>query len=177
MTDPAKLPTIIDAKTPGRTHYKRLLENEHLGQWDLQKDDGTHLRATVIIESVRPYAPPQRRKKKMPDGSYQFERNNKLLVSFVGKRKRWIAGPVSQTAIAGLYGAVLQDWIGKKITLYVDTTVTMGRRTVGGIRVANVAPVEAPTDDPLDREVDASMRALQDEAFGRDEERAPGQEG
>jgi hypothetical protein len=155
---------IDDAKTPGRTHYKRLLENEHLGQWDLQREDGTTLRATVVIERVTLYVPPRRR---MKDG--KPERNNKLLVSFVGKRKRWIAGPVSQQAIAGLYGAVLQDWIGKSITLYVDSSVTMGRKKVGGIRVANALPTEAPTEDPLDREVDAELRALQDEAFGREE--------
>lgn len=168
-------PTIIDARTPGRTHYKRLLENEHLGQWDLstpdgsyEREDGTPVRATVVIERVTAYVPAQRRMKKMPDGSRQPERHNKLLIAFSGKRKRWIAGPVCQQAIAGLYGPVLQDWIGKSITLYVDSTVTMGRKRVGGIRVLNRQPTEAPTEDPLDREVDAELRALQDDAF-RDE--------
>lgn len=156
---------VIDARTPGRTHYKRLLENEHLGQWDLQKDDGTYLRATVVIERVTAYLPPRRR---MKDG--KPERNNKLLIAFAGKRKRWIAGPVSQQAIASLYGPVIQDWIGKKVTLYVDPSVTMGRKKVGGIRVENKAPTEEPTEDKLDREVDAELRALQDEAFGREGE-------
>ena len=157
--------SVIDSSTPGRTHYKRLLENEHLGQWDLQKDDGSYLRATVVIERVTGYLPPRRR---MKDG--KPERHNKLLISFAGKRKRWIAGPVSQQAIAALYGSFIQDWIGKKITLYFDPSVTMGRKKVGGIRVANVPPSEEPTADPLDREVDADLRALQNEAFGRENE-------
>jgi hypothetical protein len=176
VTPTPKVPTVIDSKTPGRTHYKRLLENEHLGQWDLVTEDGRDLRPVVVIESVRPYTPPQRRKKKMPDGSYAFERNNKLLIAFVGKRKRWIAGPTIQKSIEGLYGPVLQDWIGKKVTLYVDHSVMMGPRKTGGIRVLNLKPTAEPTDDPLDREVDAELRSLQNEAFGREDENAP-QEG
>jgi hypothetical protein len=189
-------PTVIDAKTPGRTHYKRLLENEHLGQWDLSRDDGTLIKPTVVIQRIWPYRPEQRRKKKKtcPNAieplhgsgcaichgkgiTYEFEKNNKYVVEFVNKRKRWIIGPTVQAEIAQLYGPTIQDWIGKKITIYVDTTVTMKGKKTGGIRVWNVVPTGEPTDDPLDREVDASMRALQDQAFGREDEAGPDERG
>jgi hypothetical protein len=163
----------IDAASKGHTHYRKLVESLCIAQWDLVREDGKFLRPTVVIESVEQYVPPVRRKKRMPDGSYRDELLNKLLISFVGKRKKWIAGPVSQKAIAGIYGPHVEGWIGKKITLYVDESVMMGPRKVGGIRVVNTAPTESPTDDPLDEPVDAERSAMLAETFGGDEEAPP----
>lgn len=160
---------MIDATSKGHTHYRSMVESMAIGQWDLVRADGTFLRPTVVIESVQQYVPPKRKKKKMPDGSYQDEILNKLLIRFVGKRKAWIAGPVSQQAIAGIYGPHVEGWIGKRITIYVDPSVKMGKRTVGGIRVVNTAPTEAPTDDPLDEPVDAERSQMLAETFGGDE--------
>jgi hypothetical protein len=164
----------IDARSKGATHYRAMIESLCIGQYDLIRDDGTFLRPTVVIESVTRYEPPQRRKKKMPDGSFRDELLNKLLISFVGKRKKWIAGPVSQKAIAGIYGPHVEGWIGKKLQLYVDPSVTMGNRTVGGIRVANVRPDGPVTEESLDNEPDPVRSAMLEEAFGGDEERQPG---
>jgi hypothetical protein len=165
---------VIDATSRTKTHYRALVESLCIATWDLIRDDGTFIRPTVVIESVTQYVPPQRRKKKMPDGSYRDELLNKLLISFLGKRKKWIAGPVSQKAISGIYGPHVEGWIGKKITLYVDASVTMGNKKVGGIRILNTAPTEAPTEDPLDNEADAERSAMLAETFGGDDERQPG---
>lgn len=133
-----------------RTHYKTLIDTQWLGQWDFPPGR----EATVEIESVRRYKPGRIRKVKQPDGTYGPERNKRLDIGFRGKKKHWLCGPVSQETIAAMFGPVVQDWIGKRITLYVDPDVTMGRRTVGGVRVRPVAATGAATEDPLDREVD-----------------------
>ena len=165
---------VIDASSKGQTHYRALVENDHLGQWDLlDPKTGSTRDATVVIESIRQYAPTKPRKRRMADGSYKPEKLNKFEFRFVGKRKSWISNPTTQAQIASVHGTVIQGWIGKKITLYVDREVMMGRNKVGGIRVRAVAPTEEPTEDPLDNEVDARLRAIQDEAFGRE----PGEEG
>ncbi len=153
-------------------HYRTLLENDNLGQWDLWKD-GKALRPTVTIRTIARYEPPRRRKRKMPDGSYQVEKLNKYVIEFVGKRKKWICGPVCQATIANIYGNNIRNWFGKTITLFVDEDVEMtvpgqGRRKVGGIRVVNTAPTEAPTDDPLDEPVDAARSEMLAEAFDED---------
>lgn len=160
---------VIDAKSTGSTHYRALVENDHLGQWDLMDPTtGAAREATVIIESIAQYAPQKARKRKMADGSYKPEKLNKFEIRFVGKRKSWISNPTTQEQIARLHGTRIQGWIGKKITLYVDPDVMMGRNKVGGIRVRSTRPNEEPTDDPLDNEVDARLLAIQDEAFGRE---------
>jgi hypothetical protein len=165
---------VIDSKSTGTTHYRALVENDHLGQWDLMDPKtGSTREATVVIESVRQYAPPKPRRRRMADGSYRPEKLNKFEFRFVGKRKSWISGPATQEQIARVHGSIIQRWVGKKITLYVDPDVMMGRAKVGGIRVRSVAPTEEPTEDPLDNEVNERLRAIQDEAFGRE----PGEEG
>jgi hypothetical protein len=161
--------TKIDSKIGAAIHYRSLLENEWLGQWDLMKD-GKLLRPTVTIKSLEPYVPPQRKKFRQPDGSYKLEPIKRYIVEFEGKRKRWLSGPVTQRAIAGMYGNDLRAWIGQKITLYVDESVQFGRTKTGGIRVVNTKPVEAPTDEPLDNSVDLERASIIAEAFADAEE-------
>lgn len=161
------VPGRVDASSDENPHYKQDLENDSLGQWDIP--DGR--RVTVVIESSEPYIPARRRALKGPDGRPvldergrpKLEPIKKYKIFFVGKRKYWIAGPVSQATIAGMYGPKRRDWVGKKITLYVDDSVTFGRKKTGGIRVVNRAPTEEPTSDPLDRGVDEeAMRAIEE---------------
>jgi hypothetical protein len=139
-----------------RVDYRSLVERDWLGQWDLMGRDGSYRDAVVEIAEVRRYVPRARRK--LADGT--DEKLKRLAVSFVGKRKSWLAGPVSQQAIAGLYGPIIQDWIGKKIALYVDPTVKMGRQTTGGIRVRPVIPNGAVTVESLDNPVDEARAAV-----------------
>jgi hypothetical protein len=156
-----------------RTHYKRLIESEFLGQWDLTKTDGSMIRPTVEIESVAPYVPPVRRKKKVKyvdekgftREAYEDERNKRLRIRFVGKKKEWLAGPVSQKVIEGMFGPIIEDWIGKKITLYVDTEVMMGRKKTGGVRCMNRAASGPVTEDALDNVPDPAVAERIADAF------------
>lgn len=146
------------------THYKTLVDTTYLGQWDLGEKE-----ATVVIETVRKFKPERRQKKRMPDGTYMPEPVKRLEISFVGKKKKWLAGPVSLKAIASMYGNNIEDWEGKPITIYVDAAVEFGGQTVGGIRVRPTAPKRGtpPTSDPLDEPVDEDKARQLDEAAGR----------
>jgi hypothetical protein len=132
-----------------KTDYRTMVEKDYLGQWDLEG----RADAIVLIEKVEPYAP-EKRKTKMVDGARVEEKNKRIKVTFRGKRKAWLAGPVSQKVIAGMYGRYVQDWIGKPIALYVDPTVQFGRETTGGIRVRPTPPTGKATTAPLDQPVD-----------------------
>jgi hypothetical protein len=169
--------TKANAATAGKVHYRSILDNEHLGQWDLGGG-----RPTVVIESVQPYFPRKRKKTKRADGSFADEPIKKLLIRFVGKTKGWISGPATQQVIAKMYGRNIGDWIGKKITLYVDNSVMFGRENTGGIRVLAAMPSGPATEDPLDRDVDADIaeRIANAKEFTEDEAepgREPGEEG
>ena len=149
-----------------KTHYKKLLPDasEYLGQWDLQKPDRTYAEPVVEIAKVEAYKPNFRRQKKMPDGTYKDEKNNKLEIHFVGKRKRWLAGPVSHDALKAMYGPYIEDWVGKRIKLYFDPSVMFGKTRTGGVRVRPIPPNEEPTSDPLDRPIDDEVMERIEEA-------------
>jgi hypothetical protein len=159
------------------THYKSLIESEYLGQWDLQRD-GRLVDAVVQIEKVERFIPQKIQKKKVTDaagkpvldahGKEQWKAapNRRIKVSFRGKRKSWLAGPVTQEVIVKMFGPKIEDWIGKKVTLFVDPTVKMGRQVTGGIRVrlqrnGATGPL---TEDALDNEVDPEIAAAIDAA-------------
>ncbi len=160
-------------------HYKSLIETDALGQWDLySRKDGKPLDAVVVIESIEPYVPRQRKTVRRADGTRGPERLNKYLFKFVGKKKFWISGPATQQVIAGIYGPNLRDWIGKKITLYPDPDVRFGSKKTGGVRVRPTAPGSAPvTEEALDNVPDAETAARIEEAKSEFEEREPGEEG
>ena len=148
------------------THYKTLLEREFLNQADLADGFGGFREATVEIEAVPVLYRPRQRKKN--------EKNNRFVIRFVGKRKAWLSGPATQQVIAGMYGPYLENWVGKKITLYVDPTVKFGKDTTGGVRVRPTIPGGPVTTDPLDNPVDeagaAQREAAADAALGGDDE-------
>jgi hypothetical protein len=153
-------------KPAERTDYRTLVDRDWLGQWDLARPDGSYRDAVVEIESIKRYVPRERRKvRDKQTGKLTEEKLKRLHITFKGKRKAWLAGPVSLAALAALFGPYVQDWIGKRIALYVDPTVAFGRRTVGGIRVRPKSPdaTTALTEDPLDNEVDEEKaRELED---------------
>lgn len=150
-----------------RTHYKSLIESDFLGQWDLtDPKTGRSFEPTVEIASATRYIPPVKRQKKMPDGSYKDEKNKRIEIAFVGKKKHWLSGPATHATIVGMYGQYIEDWVGKRITLYVDLSIKFGKRKVGGIRVRPLVPgSNVPTTlEPLDEPVDEAKAAELDDA-------------
>ena len=99
-----------------------------------------------------------------------------MAIAFRGKKKAWLAGPVSQKAIAGMFGPYLENWIGKAITLYVDTDVMFGKQKTGGVRVRPTPPKigTKATEDALDRPVDPAK--AQQIADAKEATREPGED-
>jgi hypothetical protein len=129
-------------------HYKTLIDTTFLGQWDLPPDRD----AVVTIASVQRYRPAMEKKKKLPDGTWIQVPNKRIEIGFVGKKKHWLAGPVSHAILASMFGPDTDAWIGKSIALYVDPDVEMGKTRTGGLR-CRPTPARGPaTSDPLERE-------------------------
>ncbi len=151
-----------------KTHYKMLVPSTYLGQWDLTDPKTSKtFEPTVEIESVNAYTSPRKRKKKMPDGSWvEVKDKPKLDLSFKGKKKHWLCNVVGRETIAAMYGPYIEDWIGKRITLYVDSSVMFAKKRTGGIRVRPMVPgSNVPTTlEPLDEPVDEAKAAELDDA-------------
>lgn len=67
----------------------------------------------------------------------EFDKGNKLVITFVGKKKALVANKTNSNRIAFLHGTNTDNWIGKKIQLYTDLVDFQGS-TVEAIRVRPV---------------------------------------
>jgi hypothetical protein len=151
------------------THYKTLIDGAYLGQWDLfDAATGAHKRPVVEIEKVERYTPEVRKTKRLPDGTKAPEPLKRLQITFKRCRKKWLAGPVSQKVLAGMFGPHVEAWLGRRVTLYVDESVMFGREKTGGIRVENREAKGPATTDALEGPVDEEKAAAMDRAAGRE---------
>lgn len=123
--------------TDARTHYKAMYDKEYLGSWELPP--GRDI--TVTIEAVK-------------GGELTAiggKKNKKPIISFVGKEKKFVCNVTNAKTIAAMYGNFVEEWKGKRITLFVSQTRDP---STGGdidcIRVrpsGTVMPKNIPVDD------------------------------
>lgn len=108
--------------------YRRFFDKEFLGAWDLPERDVV---VTIAAAGGGELVGPGGRKSKKP------------VISFVGKEKKMAINATNGKALAGMYGNYVQDWVGKKVTLFKSTT-QMGGETMECIRIRPQIPKEAP---------------------------------
>jgi hypothetical protein len=165
----------------GKTHFKTLVDSDWLGQWDLGDRE-----FTLEIASVERFEPEKKKRKRdHRTGQMVEEKAKRIAIGFRGAKKMWLAGPVSQGVIKGLYGPYVEDWIGKRLTLYVDHSVKMGSEVTGGIRVKPTVPrgpvsKEEPSA-PIDREKQEQINRAREQAeaeaaLGEKRSREPGED-
>lgn len=142
------------------TDYRTMFDKENLGAWDLGGRE-----VTVTIETVKPGT---------VGGHQGKKKDKKPIITFKGKRKKFVCNVTNASTIASLYGTHVEKWIGKRIVIY-PTTTTFGRETVDCIRVKPIVPGGGPdTTDPLDRDVDDAMRERQNDAAANSEAETSG---
>lgn len=112
---------------PERTHYKDMFDpSQYLCAVDIEgKGD-----VVVTIEKVERHVLTGEKGKKA----------KKPLISFTGAVKKYAAGKTVCKAISGMYGPIVQDWVGKRVTLFVTTTRSSEGDTVPCIRVRPEVP-------------------------------------
>ncbi len=82
----------------------------------------------------------------------EFDSGNKLLITFVGKKKALVANKTNSNRIAFLHGTNTDNWIGKRIQLYTDLVDFQGN-TVKAIRVRPVKSANGPAQQKAAPEV------------------------
>lgn len=111
------------------TDYRSFYDSDYIGAWDLETGD-----RTVTIKEV----------KRGELVNEKGKKNSKAIIFFQGAKKGFAAGKASTNVIASLYGNRVEDWIGKRITLYVTEVDAYGK-TVQAIRVRpRIPPAAAP---------------------------------
>lgn len=88
----------------------------------------------------------------------EFDGKEKPAMRFKGKKKGWTFGPTAWDELKELLGSdESNDWIGKKIRLWVDPSVVYQGKKVGGIRAKSAgtdqvqaAPLSVQNPPPAD---------------------------
>ena len=125
-------PKLGDIKTAIK--WRDFFESEYLASWDLDGD-------TVVAFSKFRYE----------EVTGEKGRKDKCLVAyFEDYDKGMIVNVTNSKTISQLLGSIYPiDWIGKKITLFVDDNVkSKGGEIVSGIRVRPTIPVKARIGEP-----------------------------
>jgi hypothetical protein len=121
------------------SHWKTLFPSLYLGAHDLQGRDVALTIRRVVAEEV-----------KTEKGS-----ERKAIVYFVetGKKakpgeeeKRLVLNKTNAKTVAKLYGSEMNDWTGKRITLFPSRVSAFGEE-VEAIRVRPVPPAPAPSPE------------------------------
>lgn len=111
----SKIPTLAELK-----------DSEHLCKENFLDDNGKYKDKTVTIRTIEKgevYDP--RKRVKVPKFIIYFEEGKKGMVLNVSCRSKLVEK----------FGNVVKNWVGKKVTLYVDPDVKFAGKVVGGIRV------------------------------------------
>ena len=104
-------------------HVSQMRDSQWLASEDLL-DRGD---VTVTIERVE----------KHKNVVFEDNRTKPVLyaLKFKGSDKRLVLNSTNRKAVTKMHGALVSSWPGKKITLYVQHNIKVGRETKSGIRI------------------------------------------
>lgn len=106
------------------TDYRRLYDSEYIASWDLEKDT-TLTVAKVVGGEV--------------GGQQGRPVTKKPIVYFQEAKKPMILNKTNGKTIAAMYGKDTEQWVGKKITLYVGQCDVAGE-TMDCLRIRPGVP-------------------------------------
>lgn len=118
-----------------KTHWKQLQDPRFIGAYALPNGDDM----TVTITNVR------KEEVTMMGGKKEDH-----TIVYLANQKPLILNVTNSKSIAKLYGAYIEDWEGKDITLYASTT-KMGGEIVECLRIRPAVPKKHKPPIPEDR--------------------------
>lgn len=120
---------------PSRTDYRSLYDKEFIGAWDLKDRDVTVTITRVVAGSLT---------------SVGGRKSKKPVVYMKGTEKGFAVNATNGKSIAAMYGTYVEEWVGKRITLYKSMTRSpQGDGEVECIRVRPQIPAPKVKDDAI----------------------------
>lgn len=118
-----------------RTDYRSLYDKDFIGAWDLKDRDVTVAITRVIAGSLT---------------SVGGRKSKKPVIYMKGTEKGFAVNSTNGKTIAAMYGTYVEEWIGKRITLYKSMTRSpQGDGEVECIRVRPAIPAAKVKDDTI----------------------------
>jgi hypothetical protein len=144
----------------GVTHWRTMIEKDFLGAWDfLHPETGKPCAYTLKIVSVKSEILKTR---EQPKGK------RRIVIRFEGWEKGFVCNTTNAETIESMYGADIDQWIGKSVTLTQRMVRSPKGGEIPGIRVFAKKPTGPATTADASRPVDEKIRAAQNEAFDRE---------
>ena len=120
---------------PSRTDYRSLYDKDYIGALDLQDRDVTVTITRVIGGSLT---------------SVGGRKARKPVIYMKGTEKGFAVNATNGKTIATMYGTFVEEWLGKRITLYKSMTRSpQGEGDVECIRVRPQIPAAKAKDDAI----------------------------
>jgi len=111
-------------------HVSQMLQSKYLVVADIP---------SPVVATIRAVVPEQFRSRDSSQG-----KSTKWIMYFAEAQKGLTLNSTIIKVMAAAFGEQSEQWVGKKVRLYVDRTVEFGGRVVGGIRIQ--PPKTAPTE-------------------------------
>jgi len=120
-------------KSQGKHHYREASKSDHLAKEDIT---GTNAPVILIIDHCEWFA------------SRKISGTNKpnCIIAFFADKdiKPWVVNQTNAKVITAETGTpFVEDWVNVKLEFYVDHSVQMMKKTVGGIKVRPAPKLEA----------------------------------
>lgn len=97
------------------------------------------------------------------------KKERKPVISFVGKKKKFVCNKTNADSIAQMYGTKADEWVGKRITLY-PTKTTVGKKMEPCIRVRESVPSATTASAAPDMSDEERERILAEEREANQQE-------
>lgn len=98
--------------TATKTHWKKLTNPDYLGAYALEQGE----ERTLTIKTVR----------QEPVQGSDGKKEECIVVRFAEREKPMIMNKTNLKTIAKLYGSYIEDWTGKRITVYIEKVKAFG---------------------------------------------------
>jgi hypothetical protein len=128
MNDDDKKPAVSPAY---EGHYDGLQDGSYIKAAEFKL--GTEF--TVTLEKVH---------KEQLEGD-DGKKKGKGVVAFRGKEKEWVTNKTNLICLAAMFGPMVKDWAGKRITI-VTEMVSVGAEKRPGFRIKGSPDITAPID-------------------------------
>lgn len=114
-------------------HFKTLFPSLYLGAHDLQGREVVLTIRRVVVEELKTSGGSERKP------TVYFQETQAKAAQTKTEEKRLVLNKTNAKAIAKMYGAEVNDWTGKRITVYSASVAAFGEQ-VDAIRVRPVPP-------------------------------------
>lgn len=136
-----------------KTHYRKVFKSDHLGSADLEEMIEDKKRLVFTIEKVLQYIKTDDKNSGVSVAGKRISAN----IAYLKGAKPFVLNATNSKTMAKITGSKhVEDWSGTVIELYIDSSVKMGKETVGGVRIkpkaaTPVKPVLTPDNKNWDK--------------------------